>query len=58
MDRDFLDLIEKRKIPVYVIAEDLADRGIENGELVSCVQLLSRKELPAVFDEYAVVSHW
>jgi len=25
MDRDALDLIEKRKIPVYVVAEDLAD---------------------------------
>ena len=31
MDRDVLDLIEKRKIPVYVVAEDLADRGIERG---------------------------
>jgi len=27
MDRDVLDLIEKRKIPVYVVAEDLADRA-------------------------------
>lgn len=34
MDRDVLDLIEKRKIPVYVVAEDLSDRGIETGELV------------------------
>src|SRR5215208_6874306 len=40
MDRDVLDLIEKRKIPVYVIAEDLADRGIDHGELVPGVQLL------------------
>jgi len=34
MDRDVLDLIEKRRIPVYVVAEDLADRGIEHSELV------------------------
>src|SRR6187200_964246 len=27
MDRDVLDLIEKRKMPVFVIEEDLAERG-------------------------------
>jgi hypothetical protein len=46
MDRDFLDLIEKRKIPVYVVAEDLAERGIDSGELVPGVQLLSRTGCP------------
>jgi len=58
MDRDVLDLIEKRKIPVYVVAEDLADRGIERSELVPGVQLLSRTKLPGLFDEYALVAHW
>jgi hypothetical protein len=58
MDRDVLDLIEKRKIPVYVIAEDLADRGIERSELVPGVQLLSRMELPGLFTEFAQVTHW
>jgi hypothetical protein len=28
MDRDVQDLIDKRKIPVYVVADDLADCGI------------------------------
>src|SRR5215217_3628233 len=27
MDHDVIDLIEKRKIPVYVVEEDVADRG-------------------------------
>lgn len=58
MDRDVLDLIEKRKIPVYVIAEDLSDRGIERSELVPGVQLLSRMELPGLFTEFALVTHW
>jgi len=58
MDRDVLDLIEKRKIPVYVIAEDLADRGIDHGELVPGVQLLSLKALPALFADFALVAHW
>jgi len=42
---------------VYVVAEDLADRGIERGELVPSVQLLSRTALPALFAEYALVAH-
>ena len=58
MDHDVLDLIEKRKIPVYVVAEDLADRGIERGALVPGVQLLSRTALPGLFAEYALVAHW
>jgi hypothetical protein len=58
MDRDVLDLIEKRKIPVYVIAEDLADRGIEQGELVPGVQMLPRNALAGRFADYAVVNHW
>ena len=58
MDRDVLDLIEKRKIPVYVVAEDLAERGIERSELVPGVQLLSRTALPGLFAAYALVAHW
>ncbi len=58
MDRDVTDLIEKRKIPVYVVAEDLADRGIEHSELVPGVQMLSRTALPRLFAEYALVNHW
>jgi len=58
MDRDVLDLIEKRKIPVYVVAEDLADRGIGHNELVPGVQLLPRTALPGLFNEYAMVAHW
>ena len=58
MDRDVLDLIEKRKIPVYVIAEDLSDRGIEHGELVPGVELLTLKALPGLFAGYDLVAHW
>jgi hypothetical protein len=58
MDRDVSDLMEKRKMPVYVIAEDLADRGIDSGDLVSGVQLLSRGRLPGLFAEHERVAHW
>ena len=58
MDRDLVDLIEKRKIPVYIIEEDLAERGIERGELVPGVKLVSRTALPGLFAEHALVFHW
>ena len=58
MDNDVIDLIERRKIPVFVIEEDLVARGIERGELVPGVQPLSSKMLPKRMAEYAIISHW
>ena len=58
MDNDVIDLIERRKIPVFVIEEDLAARGIERGELVPGVQLLSARMPPKQMAEYELVSHW
>ena len=58
MDSDVIDLIENRKIPVFVVEEDLAARGIERGELVPGVQPLSSKLLPKHMAEYDLVSHW
>jgi hypothetical protein len=50
--------VGNRKIPVYVVAEDLADRGIEPRDVVPGVQLLPRQVLPELFAAYALVSHW
>jgi hypothetical protein len=58
MDRDVLDLIENRKIPVYLVEEDLAERGIARGELVPGVNLLGRGDLPKLVAEHDVVCHW
>jgi hypothetical protein len=58
MDRDVVDLIEKRKIPVYAVEEDLAARGIDRSELLPQVQLCSRKALPKLMAEFDLVSHW
>jgi sulfur relay (sulfurtransferase) DsrF/TusC family protein len=58
MDRDVADLIENRKIPVYVVEEDLIERGIASDELVSGIKLISDKGLPGLFAEYEVISHW
>jgi hypothetical protein len=58
MDRDVADLIERRKIPVLVIEEDLAERGIERGALIPGIEIMSRSALPALCEAYAVVSLW
>jgi sulfur transfer complex TusBCD TusB component (DsrH family) len=58
MDNDVIDLIDKRKIPVLVIEEDLAARGIDRRELVPGIELLSSKMLPQYMAKYDIVSHW
>ena len=58
MDRDVMDLIENRKIPVYVIEEDLADRGIDRAGLIPGVKLIGSKTLPRLVEGYDVVCHW
>ncbi len=58
IDNDVIDLVAKRKIPVFVIEEDLAARGIERSELVPEVELLSSKMLPKHMAESEIVMHW
>jgi len=58
IDNDVVDLIEKRKIPVFVIEEDLAVRGIGRRELVPGIELISSKMLPKHMAQYEIVLHW
>ena len=58
MDRDVIDLVATRKIPVFVIEEDLVARGIERSELVPEVELLSSTMLPKRMADYELILHW
>ena len=58
MDRDVVDLIDNRKIPVYVLGEDLHDRGIKPEELVAGVKILPGSALPDLFEAHEIVSLW
>jgi hypothetical protein len=58
MDRDVLDLIDKRRIQVLAIEEDVADRGIERRELVPGIRLVPRAALPGICAEHDVVHLW
>src|SRR5262252_2312087 len=51
MDRDVADLVDKRKMAVFVVEEDMLARGIDGKELVPGVQPLSRAALPAMCAE-------
>src|ERR1044071_2467102 len=52
MDMDLADLIVNRKIPVFVLKEDLTARGIELSELIPQVELVSSKMLPQHMVEF------
>ena len=57
LDRDVEDLI-KAGVAVCVVREDLADRGIESGELVGGVTPIGRREVAGLFDQNDQVWHW
>lgn len=44
--------------PVYVVAEDLADRGISAADLCPGVQTVARADLAKLFDEHDSIWHW
>lgn len=58
MDRDVTDLMEKRRIAVLVVEEDVAERGIERAELIPGIRLVSRAALPGICAEHAIVHLW
>lgn len=54
---DITGLIGKG-VAVYVVEEDLADRGIESEELLDGLKTLSGKQMPKLFAGYDQVWHW
>lgn len=54
---DIVKLIDKG-VTVYVVDEDVAERGLEKSELVSGVTSVSRAGLPKLMGEYDQIWHW
>lgn len=54
---DVAGLIAKG-VNVYVLAEDLHDRGIAEEDLIQGPERVSREELPGIFERYDQVWHW
>jgi intracellular sulfur oxidation DsrE/DsrF family protein len=57
IDADVRKLMEKG-ITVYVVGDDLADRGIEPSELIPGVRAVPRSGVARLFDDYDEVWHW
>ncbi len=55
--RDVAGLVGKG-IKVFIVAEDLADRGLSQQELVEGLTQTPRDALPALFGKYDHVWHW
>lgn len=45
-------------VDVYIVQEDLADRGLSAGELIDGLKPVSRGELATLFDGYDHIWHW
>ena len=45
-------------IEVYLVQEDLGDRGIEGSQLIDGLTLVSRSDVAKLFDEHDQVFHW
>lgn len=57
LDQDIRGLVAKG-VPVWVVAEDLAERGIDAARLVPSVNTVERAELPAILESCDAVWHW
>src|SRR5439155_8444522 len=57
LDKDIEAMIAKG-IPVYAVREDLEQRGIKPGDLVSGVTPVGKTDVARLFDEHDMVWHW
>ena len=45
-------------IEVHIVQEDLAERGVAEGDLIDGLKRVSRAELPGLLEGYDQVWHW
>jgi sulfur relay (sulfurtransferase) DsrF/TusC family protein len=57
MERDIKVLVDK-KIPVFVVAEDLAERGIRGDQVVAGVETVDSKGVVKLIQSYDRILHW
>jgi hypothetical protein len=57
LDEDVAKIVGKG-IEVYVVEEDVAERGLERGDLVAGVKHVSRSGVAKLFSGYDQIWHW
>ena len=54
---DVAKLIDKG-VNVYIVGEDVAERGLEKSELIKGLEMVSRADIAKLVDNYDQVWHW
>jgi sulfur relay (sulfurtransferase) DsrF/TusC family protein len=57
LDEDVAKLVT-RGVKVFVVDDDLTERGVERTEIISGVEAITRAELPKLFAGFDQVWHW
>jgi sulfur relay (sulfurtransferase) DsrF/TusC family protein len=57
LDQDLAKLTAKG-VKVFLVADDLGERGVESTELISGLEMIARDRLPKLFADYDLVWHW
>ena len=55
--QDLQNLIEKG-VQVYIVEEDVAERGIERNELINGLKPISRSGVAKLLNDYGHIWHW
>ena len=50
--------LQAKGVKVFSIGEDLEERGIKRAACIDGVQLIKRKDVAALFEDFAQVWHW
>ena len=45
-------------VQVYIVSEDLADRGLGAGDVIDGMSAVSRREIAGLCDQHDLVWHW
>jgi len=57
LDSDVSKLVEKG-IPVWIVEDDVAERGLERTDLVDGVQPVARARVAGLFKDFDQIWHW
>ena len=57
IDKDLEKMIEKG-VPVYLVEQDVNERGLSDADFVSGIKKVKREALPELIDQHDQVWHW
>ncbi len=57
IDKDVEKMIQKG-VPVYLVEQDVNDRGLADADFVSGIKKVKREALPELIDQHDQVWHW